>query len=71
MQGRKKEGDTGERERERYRGERQSEREGQGRKRDRERRKKNIIITNTKKFMEFFILSCFTPQNRVKHDRGL
>ena len=48
-------------------GERERERQGRKKRSDRGEREK---ITNTKNSWNF-ILSCFTPQNRVKHDSGL
>ena len=61
--------DTGkkERERERYRGEREGETGEKERERERGERKK----LQTQKSLWNFILSCFTPQNGVKHDSGL
>ena len=55
----------GERERERER----ERRERPGRKRRSERGEREKI-TNTKNSWNF-IMSCFTPQNGVKHDSGL
>ena len=55
----------GERKMERQEWERDRQRDRGGRERDKGERDK---ITNTKKSWNF-ILSCFTPQNGVKHDK--
>ena len=64
--------DTGEKERGiqgRRRGRDRGEREGETGERERERERKKKLQTQKNSWN--FILSCFTPQNEVKHDSGL
>ena len=71
MQGRKREGDTGERERVTGEKERVRERDRGEREKERENGERKILLLQTQKNSWNFILSCFTPQNGVKHDSGL
>ena len=61
--------DAGEKERGRYRGKRERDTGGK-REREREGERKTLLL-QTQKNSWNFILSCFTPQNGVKHDSGL